>query len=103
MVLREAGKLTGRTMSGQFAFLLHHLSLILGLENDRQGLSFYTTEKGLSEHFSQYGQVVEGYYMQELNGRTIFVDYAKPRADFGGGMPIARGPPNQQLIVDYLS
>ncbi|RVX11790.1 Small RNA-binding protein 11, chloroplastic [Vitis vinifera] len=23
------------------------------------GLSFYTTEKGLSEHFSQYGQVVE--------------------------------------------
>ncbi|KAF4402866.1 hypothetical protein G4B88_010318 [Cannabis sativa] len=30
---------------------------------------------------------------KELNGRVIFVDYAKPKADFGGGMPIARGPP----------
>ncbi|XP_034693408.1 small RNA-binding protein 11, chloroplastic [Vitis riparia] len=88
------------------------------------GLSFYTTEKGLSEHFSQYGQVVEAKIVmdrvsdrskgfgfvtfaseeeaqkartemdgKELNGRTIFVDYAKPRADFGGGIPIARGPP----------
>ncbi|XP_031378848.1 small RNA-binding protein 11, chloroplastic [Punica granatum] len=28
-----------------------------------------------------------------LNGRMIFVDYAKPRAGSGGGMPIARGPP----------
>ncbi|KAK4766418.1 hypothetical protein SAY87_008060 [Trapa incisa] len=28
-----------------------------------------------------------------LNGRVIFVDYAKPRAGYSGGMPIARGPP----------
>ena len=51
--------------------------------------------------------------MQELNGRTIFVDYAKPRADFGGGMPIARGPPEPTadswlpfmkiLFVDLMS
>uniref|UniRef100_M1CQM2 RNA binding protein n=1 Tax=Solanum tuberosum TaxID=4113 RepID=M1CQM2_SOLTU len=27
-----------------------------------------------------------------LNGRVVFVDYAKPKTD-GGGMPIARGPP----------
>ncbi|OMO68432.1 hypothetical protein COLO4_29667 [Corchorus olitorius] len=28
-----------------------------------------------------------------LNGRVIFVDYAKPTQNLGGGMPIARGPP----------
>lgn len=27
------------------------------------GLSFYTTEQGLSEAFSQYGQVIEGDYV----------------------------------------
>lgn len=90
------------------------------------GLSFYTTEKGLSEAFAQYGQVIEakvpmdrasgrskgfgfvtyaaddeaekaieGLNGKSLNGRVIFVDYAKPRSDFGGGMPIARGPPVQ--------
>ncbi|CAN4118803.1 unnamed protein product [Withania somnifera] len=87
------------------------------------GLSFYTTEKGLSEAFSQHGQVIEAKIVTDrvsdrskgfgfvtyasedeakkalqemngkpLNGRVIFVDYAKPKAD-GGGMPIARGPP----------
>lgn len=88
------------------------------------GLSFYTTEKGLSEAFSQYGQVIEATIITDrvsdkskgfgfvtfasedeavkaltemngkaLNGRVIFVDYAKPRPTFGSGMPIARGPP----------
>ncbi|KAL0410149.1 UNVERIFIED_CONTAM: Small RNA-binding protein 11, chloroplastic [Sesamum latifolium] len=28
-----------------------------------------------------------------LNGRVVFVDYAKPRSGSGSGMPIARGPP----------
>ncbi|KAL3536075.1 hypothetical protein ACH5RR_004536 [Cinchona calisaya] len=88
------------------------------------GLSFYTTENGLSEAFSQFGQVVEakipmdrvserskgfgfityasedeaenaikGLNGKPLNGRVIFVDYAKPRTGFDGGLPIARGPP----------
>lgn len=33
---------------------------------------------------------------QQLNGRVIFVDYAKAKQTFGGGgggLPIARGPP----------
>ncbi|CAN1141814.1 Small RNA-binding protein 11, chloroplastic [Linum perenne] len=30
---------------------------------------------------------------QSLNGRVIFVDYAKAKANSGGGIPIARGPP----------
>nr|GMC75234.1 glycine-rich RNA-binding protein 4, mitochondrial-like [Ipomoea batatas] len=97
------------------------------------GLSFYTTEKGLSETFSQFGQVIEAkvvtdrvsdkskgfgfvtYASQDeaetalkemngkpLNGRVIFVDYARPKT-FGGGMPIARGPPElppQQSVVE---
>ncbi|KAL5545786.1 hypothetical protein UlMin_005473 [Ulmus minor] len=89
------------------------------------GLSFYTTEDGLSEAFSQHGQVVEAKIVMDkvsdrskgfgfvtyasedeaekaiaemngkaLNGRVVFVDYAKPRPSFGGGMPIARGPPD---------
>ena len=33
---------------------------ILFLEYFAIGLSFYTSDKGLSEAFSQYGQVVEG-------------------------------------------
>ncbi|PON78048.1 Splicing factor-like protein [Parasponia andersonii] len=88
------------------------------------GLSFYTNEKGLSEAFSEHGQVIDtkiimdrvsskskgfGFVTfasedeahkaltemngKELNGRVIFVDYAKPKADFGERMPIARGPP----------
>ncbi|KAK4480845.1 hypothetical protein RD792_011698 [Penstemon davidsonii] len=88
------------------------------------GLSFYTSEEGLSEAFSQYGQVIEAKVVmdrtsdrskgfgfvtyasedeaekavsemngKQLNGRVVFVDYAKPRSGFGGGMPIARGPP----------
>ncbi|EOY08350.1 RNA binding family protein isoform 3 [Theobroma cacao] len=75
------------------------------------GLSFYTTEKGLLDAFSQYGQVMEGFgfvtYACEdeaekaitqmdrraLNGRVIFVDYAKPTSNLGGS-PIARGPPD---------
>ncbi|KAL9687393.1 hypothetical protein QQ045_031794 [Rhodiola kirilowii] len=88
------------------------------------GLSVYTTENGLTEAFSQFGQVVEAKIVmdkvtgksknfgfvtfasgveaekammemneKELNGRTIYVDYAKPKTEFGStGMPIARGP-----------
>lgn len=34
--------------------------------------------------------------MQTINGRVVFVDYAKPKARFGSSeMPIARGPPEQ--------
>ena len=33
---------------------------------------------------------------QALNGRVIFVDYAKPKVDYGGGVPIARGPPKPE-------
>ncbi|XWS56030.1 hypothetical protein CRYUN_Cryun09bG0051400 [Craigia yunnanensis] len=89
------------------------------------GLSFYTTEIGLLDAFSQYGQVMEAKIVTDrvsdkskgfgfvtyasvdeaeraitemngkaLNGRTIFVDYAKPTTNLGGGMPIARGPPD---------
>lgn len=87
------------------------------------GLSFYTTEKALSEAFSQHGQVIEAKIVTDrvsdrskgfgfvtyasedeaekalqemngkpLNGRVVFVDYAKPKTD-GGSTPIARGPP----------
>lgn len=38
-----------------------------------------------------------------LNGRVIFVDYAKPDTKTGFEMPIARGPPedqNQTQTVD---
>lgn len=34
---------------------------------------------------------------QALNGRVIFVDYAKPKSDYGGGVPIARGPPEPKI------
>ncbi|XP_017976266.1 PREDICTED: cold-inducible RNA-binding protein isoform X2 [Theobroma cacao] len=65
------------------------------------GLSFYTTEKGLLDAFSQYGQVMEDEAEKAitqmdgraLNGRVIFVDYAKPTSNLGGS-PIARGPPD---------
>ncbi|KAK4281694.1 hypothetical protein QN277_013156 [Acacia crassicarpa] len=88
------------------------------------GLSFHTTEKGLSEAFSDHGQVVEAKIVMDkvsdrskgfgfvtfasedeaenaitgmngkaLNGRVIFVDYAKPKSNIRDGMPIARGPP----------
>ncbi|KAJ8754748.1 hypothetical protein K2173_012137 [Erythroxylum novogranatense] len=88
------------------------------------GLSFYTSEYGLKEAFSRYGQVVEAKIVadrvsdrskgfgfitfasedeadralsemngKELNGRVIFVDYAKPKMSFDSGIPIARGPP----------
>ncbi|XP_019254531.1 PREDICTED: glycine-rich RNA-binding protein 4, mitochondrial-like [Nicotiana attenuata] len=102
--------------------------------NSSAGLSFYTTENGLSQAFSQHGQVIEAKIVMDrvsdkskgfgfvtyasedeaekalqemngkpLNGRVIFVDYAKPKADFGGGMPIARGPPEppteQQVLL----
>ncbi|XP_038719707.1 small RNA-binding protein 11, chloroplastic-like isoform X1 [Tripterygium wilfordii] len=87
-------------------------------------LSFYTTEDGLSEAFSQCGHVTEAKIVMDrvsgkskgfgfvsfasedeaqkaitemdgkaLNGRVIFVDIAKPKTSGGGGMPIARGPP----------
>ncbi|KAL7096556.1 hypothetical protein ACP275_10G086300 [Erythranthe tilingii] len=88
------------------------------------GLSFYTTEQGLSEAFSEHGQVIEATIVMDrvsdrskgfgfvtyasedeaekaiaemngkpLNGRTVFVDYAKPRSGSSNSMPIARGPP----------
>ncbi|WVZ05804.1 hypothetical protein V8G54_019150 [Vigna mungo] len=88
------------------------------------GLSFCTTEKALSEAFSNYGQVLEAKVVTDrvsdrskgfgfvtfasadeaenaiaemkgktLNGRVIFVDYAKPNTNSNGAMPIARGPP----------
>ncbi|XP_010423380.2 PREDICTED: glycine-rich RNA-binding protein 5, mitochondrial-like [Camelina sativa] len=97
------------------------------------GLSFYTTEQGLSEEFSKYGQVVEAQIVmdrvsdrskgfgfvtfasedeaqkammefngQQLHGRVIFVDYAKPKQSLGGGgggFPIARGPPDEPVVV----
>uniref|UniRef100_A0A1J3C8K2 Glycine-rich RNA-binding protein 5, mitochondrial n=1 Tax=Noccaea caerulescens TaxID=107243 RepID=A0A1J3C8K2_NOCCA len=96
------------------------------------GLSFYTTEQGLSEAFSQYGQVVEAQVVmdrvsdrskgfgfvtfasddeakkalmelngQQLNGRVIFVDYAKEKQSIRGlgGLPIARGPPLAGEVV----
>ncbi|KAK9755286.1 hypothetical protein RND81_01G015300 [Saponaria officinalis] len=31
---------------------------------------------------------------KQLDGRVIFVDHAKPKIEFGQGMPIARGPPD---------
>lgn len=37
-----------------------------------------------------------GYLLQPLNGRVIFVDYAKPTSNFRGGIPIARGPPEEK-------
>ncbi|XWS59446.1 hypothetical protein CRYUN_Cryun08bG0122500 [Craigia yunnanensis] len=76
------------------------------------GLSFHTSEKGLLDAFSQYGQFMEGFGIvtyasedetekatiamngKDLNGRDVFVDYAKPTTRLGGGMPIVRGPPD---------
>ncbi|KAL3628248.1 Small RNA-binding protein 11, chloroplastic [Castilleja foliolosa] len=88
------------------------------------GLSFYTNEQGLSEAFSEHGQVIEASVVmdrvsdrskgfgfvtyaseaeaekaitemngKQLNGRVIFVDYAKPRSGSSSGVLIARGPP----------
>ncbi|ESW34930.1 hypothetical protein PHAVU_001G192800 [Phaseolus vulgaris] len=88
------------------------------------GLSFYTTEKALSDAFSNYGQVIEAKVVTDrvsdrskgfgfvtfaspdeaenaitemkgktINGRVIFVDYAKPNINGNAAMPIARGPP----------
>ncbi|CAN8257054.1 unnamed protein product [Cochlearia groenlandica] len=101
------------------------------------GLSFYTTEQGLSEAFSQCGQVVEAQIImdrvsdkskgfgfvtfasndeagkalmefngQQLNGRVIFVDYAKAKhsgGGGGGGLPIGRGPPKSGEVADMPS
>ncbi|XP_073135889.1 small RNA-binding protein 11, chloroplastic-like [Henckelia pumila] len=92
------------------------------------GLSYHTTEEGLSEAFSECGQVIEATIVMDrvsdrskgfgfvsyaseheaekaitemngkvLNGRLIFVDYAKPRSGYGGGTPIARGPPETAM------
>ncbi|XP_050226767.1 small RNA-binding protein 11, chloroplastic [Mercurialis annua] len=95
------------------------------------GLSFCATDKGLTEAFSQYGQVVEATIIHDrvsdkskgfgfvtfasddeahkaltemngkpLNGRVIYVDYAKPsRTSFAREMPIARGPPEPSEII----
>ncbi|KAM7263726.1 hypothetical protein ACFE04_001409 [Oxalis oulophora] len=89
------------------------------------GLSYYTTEQGLSEAFSRYGQVIEAKIVVDrvsdkpkgfgfvtfasqdeaeqaisemdgkpLNGRIVYVSYAKPsKSSSGDGKVIARGPP----------
>ncbi|KAJ0088969.1 hypothetical protein Patl1_32641 [Pistacia atlantica] len=104
------------------------------------GLSFATSDGGLSETFSQYGQVIEAKVVmdkvsdrskgfgfvtfaseeeakkaltelngQTINGRVIFVDYAKPKAKArfdSGGIPVARGPPEQlsdRVKVDFFN
>lgn len=36
---------------------------------------------------------ITGMNGKALNGRVVFVDYAKLTTKNGGGMPIARGPP----------
>lgn len=42
-------------------FLLEHFLISLSFSmHPVAGISFYTTEKGLLDAFSQYGQVVEG-------------------------------------------
>ncbi|KAL8517735.1 hypothetical protein ACS0TY_015820 [Phlomoides rotata] len=97
------------------------------------GLSFYTNEQGLSEAFSQYGQVIEAKVVMDrvsdrskgfgfvtyasedeadkaiaemdgkrLNGRVVFVDYAKPQRVPRSASPIARGPPNPVPIEEYV-
>uniref|UniRef100_A0A9I9CWQ0 RRM domain-containing protein n=1 Tax=Cucumis melo TaxID=3656 RepID=A0A9I9CWQ0_CUCME len=99
----------------------------LFLEYSATGLSYYTTDKGLSEAFSQYGQVIEATVVMDrvsdkskgfgfvtfasideahtalsemngkpLNGRVIFVNYAKPTTSTRGSIPIARGPPEEK-------
>jgi len=46
---------------------------------------------------------MNGYFMkalsfsQTLNGRIVFVDYAKPQLGEKLGMPIARGPPEPKV------
>ena len=37
---------------------------------------------------------------QTLNGRVIFVDYAKPNINTRGEIPIARGPPEPTSTPD---
>ncbi|XP_044507957.1 small RNA-binding protein 11, chloroplastic-like [Mangifera indica] len=104
------------------------------------GLSFSTSDEGLSQTFSQYGQVIEAKVVMDrvsdrskgfgfvtfaseeeaekaltglngktINGRVIFVDFAKPKPKDkfeSGGMPIARGPPEQlsdRVKVDFFN
>ncbi|WCJ34255.1 RNA binding (RRM/RBD/RNP motifs) family protein [Euphorbia peplus] len=93
------------------------------------GLPFHSTEGGLSEAFSQHGQVVEAKIVADrvtnkskgfgfvtfasedeaynaitemdgkpLNGRVIYVDYAKPKLSTAGEIPIARGPPTPSEV-----
>ncbi|KAL1314053.1 hypothetical protein HN51_040763 [Arachis hypogaea] len=93
------------------------------------GLSVHTTEKGLTDAFSDCGQVIEAKIITDrvserskgfgfvtfasrdeaanaisqmngkaLNGRDIFVDYAKPTYSKSTGMPIARGPPELPTV-----
>ncbi|XP_042511166.1 small RNA-binding protein 11, chloroplastic [Macadamia integrifolia] len=91
------------------------------------GLSYYTTENGLSEAFSQYGQVIEAtIVMDRVSDRSKgfgFVTFASEdeaanaRAEMDGktlngrvifvdiaksknskeGLPIARGPPERSI------
>ncbi|CAM8920213.1 unnamed protein product [Rhodiola kirilowii] len=116
-------KLFVELVNGTFFGIM--IMALLYLNLDFVWLSVYTTENGLTEAFSQFGQVVEAKIVmdkltgksknfgfvtfasgdeaekavremneKELNGRTIYVDYAKPKTEFGStGMPIARRPP----------
>ncbi|XP_057534464.1 small RNA-binding protein 11, chloroplastic-like isoform X3 [Amaranthus tricolor] len=73
------------------------------------GLSFYTTEKTLSEAFSQYGQVIQAQVLQDHVSKCSkgfgFVTYAsedeadKALTEMNGkeGIPVARGPPETQV------
>ncbi|KAF3441621.1 hypothetical protein FNV43_RR15536 [Rhamnella rubrinervis] len=76
------------------------------------GLSYYTTEDGLSEAFSKYGQVIEAkIIMDRVSDRSKgfgFVTFAseaeaekaltelneKPTTSYRGGIPVATGPPD---------
>lgn len=44
------------------------------------------------DSFKLLNSKLVGNWWQALNGRVIFVDYAKPNTSLGGGMPVARGP-----------
>lgn len=48
---------------------VYPLDLKNSLSSRVVGLSFYTNEKGLSEAFSRYGQVIEGDF--HLNARIL--------------------------------
>lgn len=56
------------------------------------GLSFYTTEQGLSEAFSQCGQVVEGNNTIKHHYYTLYPLYVSERVSFAA-----------QIVMDRVS